>query len=94
MQQARLSDYQDGPTAVVNRMALDVKKRDFIRQQLADQKAEREQAELKQIEDERQRLFKERRLREAQNKAEPKTEPDTKASNPLKVRSLRKFMKD
>lgn len=77
-------------------MALDIKKREFQRQKLAEQKAQKEAEELRAIEAERQRLFKERRLREAATKATAETEgePNPKKSNPLKVRSLAKFMQD
>ena len=67
---------------------------------MAELKAKKEEEELEAIEKDRKRLFKERRLREAQAKAiisasKKETEEPQKASeNPLKVRSVRKFMED
>ena len=68
-------------------MALDAKKREMQRQKIAEEKAKKEQEELAELERERKRAFKERRLLTAQHEGKKK-------SKAMKVRSLRKFMED
>ena len=69
-------------------------------------KLQKEADQLKEIEDERKKLFKERRIREAQAKekidavkqenedGESEAKIQKPAKDPLKVRSVRKFMED
>jgi hypothetical protein len=55
-------------------MAMDIKKREFQRQKDAEQRAQKEKEELKRIERERKKLFKDRRIYEAQVKAQADAE--------------------